>query len=1084
MSNWLEKFQDGGSKEFVPVGPQPKAPWVNVAPKQTNVRQDNRTNREREAAQELAKKINTESISPLKQPLVYLADPLKIVGDFAQGFNPNRNIFPTTEEDRQKIAMSKYFGGKGDVKTTEEIGWKDYAPIAALNVGLGAAFAPEANLKSILNETVNPLAVEENINIPRITPEVREQLQVSRKPTIRPSSTTPEDLAGYIQDDIAVNKAYEQIIEQNSVPSNMERSFKAGQKKNIINQLDEEDFIQSLYRDYPIESNVSTELYSKVHAESIERLKRNFEELKSKFPDYKEFDKHLIFNNIKDRVSKDLGLYTKLNDPSIGISNTTEYLEDLNKPFIDKHGLKQDYSDYETKLIDAYTRGYDNVLNKRTDLETSFHTQKLIPEFEEIIKQNKLKEPEIFQRGDTDYTVRNVWRDGEKIQGGLQYSDLRPGDEFEPRSFMSGSLTLDPVNGQFGDNLLQSYIEAPKGQSVLFPNASKVKNFESEMEVILPEKLRYKVEEENDYIKAFKEGFSKLPDGPINIDGLDPSFYTKEGDKVFAKYDDGPLNDEQLKRRVLTLLEAVNPEVLKKPRYRHSIVNPYMTVGAAALAGKTANDNFKNGGWLNKYQDGGDIKKDNTRVKQPYIKQMKTYSLEEGEEANRRAHELSSRQALLETAKEEVKNNFDKVSDSFLWNLPGSISPMAAEDLIIGGVGKGLKYLKGTKSGKQTINKVSNFISEIDWGKWNKEIPANTKLMKEYKTIEQTSKVNGTWMKNPDGSAFKGTPEQFVQSHSKNFKEAFPDGYNTTYRGGSGESKRLSKEGPVFTGNKEVAQDYLNRLDRDSYLTPEQTSKYDKGLLELAQKKSNSTATVEGIGAQYDEIPSTYRKQKILDLDNRIKFGEESYKKGIANGENRDFQRKNIDKLIRFKNEMNGRDVGAYDDLLGFLESTSKGKSTAYTDDFKEAMMKMDLDNVLFKDIIDPVTLGDVRITNHKPGNFLKSLRHNNGMFDMTNPNIYKSVVGTTGVGTVLANKEEFKQGGVIKDDRGQWDHPGEITEIGSNQITMQGVLEPLVGISNTGDIQYMEPGKNYKFKGKSVTEYPLNKLNWLNKYE
>jgi hypothetical protein len=68
------------------------------------------------------------------------------------------------------------------------------------------------------------------------------------------------------------------------------------------------------------------------------------------------------------------------------------------------------------------------------------------------------------------------------------------------------------------------------------------------------------------------------------------------------------------------------------------------------------------------------------------------------------------------------------------------------------------------------------------------------------------------------------------------------------------------------------------------------------------------------------------------------------------------------------------------------------------------------------------------------------------------------------------------KQGGIIKDDRGQWAHPGEITEIGSNNITMQGVPFDVLGISDTGDTKLMKPGKNYKFKGKKVTEFPMAK--------
>lgn len=62
----------------------------------------------------------------------------------------------------------------------------------------------------------------------------------------------------------------------------------------------------------------------------------------------------------------------------------------------------------------------------------------------------------------------------------------------------------------------------------------------------------------------------------------------------------------------------------------------------------------------------------------------------------------------------------------------------------------------------------------------------------------------------------------------------------------------------------------------------------------------------------------------------------------------------------------------------------------------------------------------------------------------------------------------------VIKDDRGQWDHPGEITEIGSNQITMQGVPYPVIGVSDTGDTQMMYPNQEYQYDGESVTEYPM----------
>jgi hypothetical protein len=68
------------------------------------------------------------------------------------------------------------------------------------------------------------------------------------------------------------------------------------------------------------------------------------------------------------------------------------------------------------------------------------------------------------------------------------------------------------------------------------------------------------------------------------------------------------------------------------------------------------------------------------------------------------------------------------------------------------------------------------------------------------------------------------------------------------------------------------------------------------------------------------------------------------------------------------------------------------------------------------------------------------------------------------------------KYGEVVKDNNGYWnpENWGKAVEIDSPYITMQGVDQPLIGISDTGDIQYMEPGEDYVFDGESVTEYPV----------
>lgn len=87
----------------------------------------------------------------------------------------------------------------------------------------------------------------------------------------------------------------------------------------------------------------------------------------------------------------------------------------------------------------------------------------------------------------------------------------------------------------------------------------------------------------------------------------------------------------------------------------------------------------------------------------------------------------------------------------------------------------------------------------------------------------------------------------------------------------------------------------------------------------------------------------------------------------------------------------------------------------------------------------------------------------------------------STVVGGVLGGQaiDKQKNGGITKDNQGYWnpDNWGMPVEIDSNDITMEGVYEPLLGVSDTGDTKLMKPGKNYKFKGKKVTEYPVAKL-------
>lgn len=65
----------------------------------------------------------------------------------------------------------------------------------------------------------------------------------------------------------------------------------------------------------------------------------------------------------------------------------------------------------------------------------------------------------------------------------------------------------------------------------------------------------------------------------------------------------------------------------------------------------------------------------------------------------------------------------------------------------------------------------------------------------------------------------------------------------------------------------------------------------------------------------------------------------------------------------------------------------------------------------------------------------------------------------------------------IIVDSMGQWKHPGKNTRIPSSSITMKGVNYPVLGVSNTGQKQMMQPGKEYNFPGADyVDEYPQMK--------
>ena len=290
----------------------------------------------------------------------------------------------------------------------------------------------------------------------------------------------------------------------------------------------------------------------------------------------------------------------------------------------------------------------------------------------------------------------------------------------------------------------------------------------------------------------------------------------------------------------------------------------------------------------------------------------------------------------------------------------------------VGLANKLYKLFKGAKK----------FDSSIDWRKWVKytdDFDNNPDVIKHLNEIEETTKANGTWMTNPDGSAFKGTQEEFVIQQSDNFKKAF------------GESKLLNPDGsPIVLYHGSPKK--FDTFDESMFQLGD--SGYSgSGIYTTPSKVTAESYTISGRRFHDGEIePTLYElygrgnnpitsKQLIDNSGGDIGFGkvgepmDTSLPTSLFN-----FHRKGaptIDQLLKY-------DVSVLNQRRGV--SNVKPIQDAW-------------------EIVFP--------TNKQ----LKS-RKGNILFDMTNPNIYKAIVpGAIGAGAVsqMGPKQQdgqFKNGG------------------------------------------------------------------------
>lgn len=216
-----------------------------------------------------------------------------------------------------------------------------------------------------------------------------------------------------------------------------------------------------------------------------------------------------------------------------------------------------------------------------------------------------------------------------------------------------------------------------------------------------------------------------------------------------------------------------------------------------------------------------------------------------------------------------------------------------------------------------------------------------------------------------------------------------------------------------------------------------------KQLLEKGQQERLLQEFVDYAGKRGDldkvRLPTSETAAKI-----------QGYKKVTTNADELRQLRTNV----REASEKYGTESVQFAEADAAYENAIKNNKGVYSSEHQTILKRYDKQPELVKKLFGQ----DAKIVTDSKGNT---------WYEFDIPKSFKS-----GKGEIRA----FEDGGeVVQDNEGYWNSMnwGKPVQINSNQITMEGVNEPLLGISDTGDMQMMEPGKNYTFQGKTVTEYP-----------
>ena len=386
------------------------------------------------------------------------------------------------------------------------------------------------------------------------------------------------------------------------------------------------------------------------------------------------------------------------------------------------------------------------------------------------------------------------------------------------------------------------------------------------------------------------------------------------------------------------------------------------------------------------------------------------------------------------------------VTNSYIPYVTGVAAPLTTGALAgIGAntTGQFVNELINPLAGIRNPFKNKKFKSEIDWENWVKykeDFHNNPEVIKHLNDIEEVSKANGTWMKNPDGSPFKGTPEQFVVQQSDNFKKMqgiinneknVPRiNYHYSDKDFNIFDENFFKQGRfgkgIYTG---LNPNLLNKssIVRVNGLPPTDfTKRYS-----LYQRSTNPQTSYNDV---YDRMAEVSKNIKKI---YNIPYGKKIYSKKLKN-------------YIEESNKLHNQS-------LGINPITKEFDSEHAIHTLKDNYTSLDINHPT-----DPNYEMVVPFSNYPKS------AEGNILFDITNPDIYKAIVpAAIGVGALQKNK----YGGQWLD---QYQSKGEVKF--RDQLLQQN--RPITDKGNFSNIPYTVPQQktldNVRLKEKQIAQKQL----------